>query len=216
MAEAQKKLSAANDELTTLKSAPPPTASATATAAAPDANTQAITQERDKLKAELDARSKELADAEAHHDQELINVRSALQDAQRQRDDLQKKLDGLMSATPKDQPVAEPPPSAPPPATPAPATTAPPASSPPSTSAEPENPGAPSKLEQLQARNAVLEANPVPYTAEELAVLKLSPSSAAPPRPSKRWPIRVTLIPPKICRRDQARCGRKRSTRYAA
>lgn len=178
VAQAEKKYASANDEIAALKSAPQTGAQSTQMAISD--NTKELTQERDKLKDDLAARSKELADAEARHSEEVLTLRAALQDTQKQRDELQKKLDAVSGQVPK-APVAEPPPSSPP------ATTPPPASNPPSASAEPD-PAMAAKLEQLQARNAVLEADPVPYTAEELAVLKLPPASAQ-PEPPKPLPV---------------------------
>ncbi|HEY3852834.1 MAG TPA: tetratricopeptide repeat protein [Verrucomicrobiae bacterium] len=52
-----------------------------------------VAQERDRLKEELAARSKDLADSEAHGSQELVAVRAELKEAAAQRDELQKKLD---------------------------------------------------------------------------------------------------------------------------
>jgi tetratricopeptide (TPR) repeat protein len=84
--EANKKLEEASRELAALKSAPAPV------------DATPITQERDKLKEELAARTKDLADAEAHGDQELLAVRAQLKEAQAQRDDLRKKLDDANAA----------------------------------------------------------------------------------------------------------------------
>jgi tetratricopeptide (TPR) repeat protein len=101
-----------------------------------------VTEERDKLKEELSARTKDLADAEAHGDQQLIGTQAQLKDSSAQRDELQKKLDA--------------------------ATTSAGASS-----------ASASEIEQLRARVAVLEAQPVPYTPEELAILNTPPSQPA-------------------------------------
>jgi Tfp pilus assembly protein PilF/predicted nucleic acid-binding Zn-ribbon protein len=89
--ELQKKLEAANGELATLKAA-------AATQPAPADVTQ-IVQERDKLKEELAARTKDLADAEAHGDQEVIAAHAQVKEALAQRDELQKKLDAASAAT---------------------------------------------------------------------------------------------------------------------
>ncbi len=105
-------------------------------------STAAMGAERDKLKEELAARTRQLADAEAHPDQSAVELRAKLADVERQRDELQAKL----AAVPP--PVVQP-------AT-APAATA----------------TADGQLDQLRARLAVLEAQAVPYTPEELAVLK--------------------------------------------
>jgi hypothetical protein len=158
VADGQKKLSDANAELESLKSKPQ-------TPSAPVSNSaKALMDERDKLKEELAQRSKDLADAEAHHMQELLTVRATLEQAQQERDELAKKL----AASPGAPPVAETP------AAPAPA----------ATQASPEVPVLTQKVEQLQARIAVLEASPVPYTAEELALLHKTPppTNAEPPK----------------------------------
>jgi Tfp pilus assembly protein PilF len=116
---------------------------------------KAVIDERNKLKEELAERSKDLAEAEAHNSQELVRLRAALRLAEQRRDELEKKL---AAASPQQSAPA---------IAPAPA----------------ENTAASRQLmqqmEQLQARIAVLEANPVPLTAEELAVLK-KPSKIAP------------------------------------
>ena len=156
VAEAEKKWTAATSELNALKAAATNTpAEAPAPAPASDA-VKAVAEERDKLKEELAARSKDLADAEAHHSEELLSIRSALQHAEQQRDDFEKQLNAANTAQPA------------------------PASAPASV--------APEKMEQLQARIAVLEASPVPYTPDELAILKLSPPRQA-PEPPKAAPL---------------------------
>jgi Tfp pilus assembly protein PilF len=167
VAEAEKKWAAANNELTALKAArpaetpteAPATTATTAPAEAPVADaTKAIMEERDRLKEELAARSKDLADAEAHHNEELLSVRTALQQAEQRRDELEKQLAAGAPA----QPARD------------------------ATAAQPESAAVADRLEQLQARVAVLEANTVPYTSEELAILKLPPSHqvAEPPKPA--------------------------------
>jgi Tfp pilus assembly protein PilF len=145
--EAQKKLADANSELSLLKTSRPVEAQ-TADGA------KAVIEERDKLKEELAERSKDLAEAEAHNGQEISRVRAALQQAEKRRDELEKKL----AAAPPQQLSLE-------------------------TAAAPSGSTAPSRqlMQQLQARIAVLEANPVPYTAEELALLKKSPAPAPTP-----------------------------------
>jgi Flp pilus assembly protein TadD len=111
LAEAQKKIAADATEIQALK-----------TARAPDSPND-IAAERDKLKEELAALKRDLADAEAHRNQS--------------------------AAAPA----------------PAPAPTDP-------------------QAEQLRARLAVLEAQAVPYTSEELAMMRHSPSPAPPQTPS--------------------------------
>lgn len=172
VADAEKKYAAANSELVALKSAPPaaqaanaPAADTNATAAPAAADTSAITAERDKLKEELAERSKDLADVEAHHNEELVNLRTELKEAQDRRDELEKQL----AAAP---PISQP-------AQPAPA--APRGSA---AQTAPTDNAAAQQLEKLQARIAILEADPVPYTSEELAILKL-PAPATPAEPPK-------------------------------
>jgi Tfp pilus assembly protein PilF/chromosome segregation ATPase len=156
VADGEGKLAAANSELETLKTARP-------SAASPAPDTKAITEERDKLKDELAERSRDLANAEAHHSQELLNVRAALLQAEQRRDELEKKL-ASVSEPPANQTPAAPAP------------------------ASPENSPLAQRVEQLQARIAVLEAGPVPYNADELALLKKSPppASAEPPKAAPR------------------------------
>jgi tetratricopeptide (TPR) repeat protein len=163
--------------LEALKAARPPETPATAPAeAAPAAPvsdmTKAIIEERDKLKDELAARSKDLADAETHHNEELLSVRTALLQTEQQRDALEKRLTAVSSA-----PAAAP-----------------------SAPAQADNSVVADRLEQLQARNAVLEANPVPYTPEELAILKLppAPAPAEMPKPvmQPRHPHSMNDLPP--------------------
>jgi len=157
VADATQKLAAANTELETLKAAPPSTN-------APAEGTDAVTKERDQLKQELAQRSKDLADAEAHHNEELLSVRAALQQAEQRRDELEKKLAALPPTSSTNEMAAAPSPAA--------------------TNATPDNPQLAQQLEQLQARIAVLEAGPVPYTPEELALLKRNPAST-PAEPAK-------------------------------
>ncbi len=89
--QAKSKLEAADRELDALKSATPtPGASA---------DVAQIKQERDKLKEELAARTKDLADAEAHGDQDVIAAHAQVKEALAQRDELQKKLDAANAAT---------------------------------------------------------------------------------------------------------------------
>ncbi|HEX4119045.1 MAG TPA: tetratricopeptide repeat protein [Verrucomicrobiae bacterium] len=86
-ADAKKNLEEAKREIDTLKAASVPQIA--------PADLAQITQERDKLKAELDARTKDLADAEAHGDQDLLAAHTQLKDVLAQRDELQKKLDAV-------------------------------------------------------------------------------------------------------------------------
>jgi Tfp pilus assembly protein PilF len=155
VAEREQKLVAANSELEALK-----VKQSTQPQAPPSEETKALTEERDKLKDELAQRSKDLADAESKHIQELLDLRTTLEQAQKERDELAKKLAAAPSAP------------APTATTPAPA----------------ENSAMAQRLEQLEARIAVLEAAPVPYNGEELALLKkpppptnVEPSKAASP-----------------------------------
>jgi tetratricopeptide (TPR) repeat protein len=159
VADAGQKLAAANSELETLKAARPPEAP-------PADNADAITKERDQLKLELAQRSKDLADAEARHNEELLSVRAALQQAEQRRDELEKKLAAIPPASPTNETA--------------------PATPPMTAPTSPENPQLAQQVEQLQARIAVLEAGPVPYTVEELALLKKSPppTSAEPSKPA--------------------------------
>jgi Tfp pilus assembly protein PilF len=164
-ADAQKKLADANSQLEALKAQGAPSAASTNTAAAsgnapgPADAIKALNDERDQLKDELAARSKDLADAEARHNGELENMRAELQKAQAARDDLQKKLDAAQAT--------------------AGATPAAPAA------ASSEDAAALQKIDQLKARIAVLEADPVPYTSDELSILKMPPPRipAEPPKP---------------------------------
>jgi Flp pilus assembly protein TadD len=158
LVEAEKKLAAASSELDSLKAARPAEAQSAEGA-------KAAIEERDKLKEELAQRSKDLADAEAHSNQELLRLRAALQQAGQQRDALK------LAAAPPEQPARE--------------------TAPATAPARPENPQMEQQVEQLQARIAVLEADPVPYTAEELALLKMSPAAtpvATPAEPPKTAP----------------------------
>ena len=156
LVEAEKKLAAANQELESVKTSR--TAEAQSTA-----DTKGLGEERDKLKAELAERSKDLAEAEAHNNAELFRLRAALQQAEQRRDELEKKL----AAAPPEQSARE--------------TTVP---------AQPEKSASARQVEQLQARIAVLEAEPVPYTAEELALLKKVPAPLPAELPKTALPDR--------------------------
>ncbi len=141
LSDAQKKIADDDVKIEALKQA-----------ATPADATVGITAERDKLKEELAARTRDLADAEAHRDQATAEVHAKLADMEKQRDELQAKLAAVPVAAPA--------------------------------------PAADGQLDQLRARLAVLEANPVPYTPEELAVLNKPPASSpaqepAPPAESK-------------------------------
>jgi tetratricopeptide (TPR) repeat protein len=94
LSEANKKLEAANRELAALKAAP-------AAQPAP-ADTAPLMQERDKLKEELAARTKDLADAEAHGSQDALAAQAQFKEALAQRDELQKKLDAASTVAPAD------------------------------------------------------------------------------------------------------------------
>jgi tetratricopeptide (TPR) repeat protein len=110
----------------------------------------AIAAERDKLKEDLAARTKDLADAEAHRDQSVIELRAKLAEAEKQRDDLQAKLAAVPIAAPAPAPAP-----------------------------------ADGQADELRARLAVLEAQAVPYTPAELALLGKNTNSppAQPPTP---------------------------------
>jgi tetratricopeptide (TPR) repeat protein len=133
LAEAQKKIAADATEIDALKSAHPPR------------DSSEITAERDKLKAELAARTKDLADAEAHRDPSVADLRAQLAEVERQRNEYKAKL----AASPVAAPAA--------------------------TDAQ---------AEQLRARLAVLEAQAIPYTPQELAMLKHSSSTASAATPA--------------------------------
>ena len=159
VADAQTKLAAAAADAEAMK-----------TARAAEASATAITAERDRLKADLATRTKDLADAEAHRDQNVTELRTQLADLERQRDDLKAKLAAAPLAATAAAPLATD-------SQPIPHVeilSLPTATAPAATDAQ---------LEQLRARLAVLEAQAVPYTPEELAVLKKNPSAlpAQPP-----------------------------------
>ncbi len=152
LADAQKQIAANTAEMKALKSS-----------YSAEGSTE-IAAERDKLKKELAARTRDLADAEAHRDPSISQLRTQLVEAERQRDELKTKL-ALAPAA-------------------APAT-------------------AISQADALRARLAVLEAQAVPYTAEELAVLKKSPFTVpaqmpAPPVEKKRIVHSIKDLPPGV------------------
>jgi tetratricopeptide (TPR) repeat protein len=143
--ETERKLSDTATELNNLKSLPPaqpPVA----------ANLAQLTAERDDLKKQLAAISKELADSEAHATNSPPATPGAdaarLKAVEAERDDLKKQLTAMTAAA-----------------------------------GSAATGGSVDELAGLRARLAVLEAAPVPYTAEEQAVLKAAPSTpvAAPP-----------------------------------
>ena len=82
---AEKKMAAANSELDTLKAAHVAEAHSAEEA-------KAVAAERDQLKEELAAHSKDLATAGERANQELLSARAALQQAEQRRDELEKKL----------------------------------------------------------------------------------------------------------------------------
>ena len=128
LADAKKQIAADAIEIETLKSAHAPE------------DSREIAAERDKLKEELAARTRDLADAEAHRDPSIAALRAQLADTERQRDEWKAKLASAPVAT-----------------------------------AAPSD----AQADQLRARLAVLEAQAVPYTPEELAVMKQNPSPAS-------------------------------------
>ncbi|HEX3989381.1 MAG TPA: tetratricopeptide repeat protein [Verrucomicrobiae bacterium] len=89
--EANRKLEEANRKMSALKAESAHQINA--------ATYSQVVQERDQLKEELAARSKDLADSEAHGSQELVNVREQFKEAAAQRDELQKKLDAANAAS---------------------------------------------------------------------------------------------------------------------
>jgi tetratricopeptide (TPR) repeat protein len=82
--DANKKLEDASRELAALKAAPP------IQTVSPE--TARIAQERDQLKEELAARTKDLADAEARGDQAVLTAQAQLKETQAQRDQLKEEL----------------------------------------------------------------------------------------------------------------------------
>jgi len=130
LAGAQKKITADTAEIESLKAS-----------RAPEGSAAEIAAERDKLKEELAARTRDLADAESHREPGAAELRAQLAEVGRERDELKAKLAAAPAATPAAAPAA--------------------------TDAQ---------VEQLRARLAVLEAQAVPYTPEELAALKKNPS----------------------------------------
>jgi Flp pilus assembly protein TadD len=125
-----------------------------------------LAKERDELKKDLATRTSELAAAQSRREEEQrANQADArkLQQAEqergqlaKERDELQKKV-ALLSQSQQKRPPD---------------------------SAGPQNEALLQQVEQLRARAAVLEANPVPYGAEELALLKQGQSSAPPQIPA--------------------------------
>jgi tetratricopeptide (TPR) repeat protein len=127
LADAQKKIATDAVEIAALKAA-----------SVPDTSAREIAAERDKLKDELAARTKDLAEAEAHRDPSVAEVRAQLAQVEQQRDELKAKLAAAPSAAPA---------------------------------------AADAQTDQLRARLAVLEAQAVPYTPEELALMKTNPAA---------------------------------------
>ncbi len=136
LADAQKQIQSEAGEIDSLKAA-----------AVASSSVKKIEAERDKLKEELAARTRDLADAEARREPGAAELREKLAKVERERDDLKAKL-----ATAR----------------------APSESSP--------------EMEQLRARLAVLEAQAVPYTPEELALLNKTPATVHEPLPAPAAP----------------------------
>ena len=177
LVEVQKALVKTTADLTALQSRPP------ANGPASD-NLKQLTAERDKLKSDLATAKKDLDSANRKVDASSTDAAAKLKAAEKDKDDLKKALDlanrkvdasSADAATKlkgvekerddlKKQIAAMKP-------APAPQRAAPAAA------------GSGAELEGLRARLAVLEAAKVPYTAEELAVMKGSPAAAAPAPP---------------------------------
>jgi tetratricopeptide (TPR) repeat protein len=86
LAEAQQKIAADSTQIEALKSALPPQDSH------PPEDWKGLIAERDKLKDELAVRTRDLADAEAHRDSGVTELRAQLAAADRQRDELKAQL----------------------------------------------------------------------------------------------------------------------------
>lgn len=137
--ETQKRLSDTTTELSNVKSRP--------AAEKPDSdNVKQLTVERDRLKKELAAANKDMADREARANS---TGAAKVKEVEKERDDLQKQLAATMARPPSQRPPA----------------------------------ASAVELDHLRARVAALEAAPVPYTAEELAVLKTAPTARITPAP---------------------------------
>jgi tetratricopeptide (TPR) repeat protein len=152
LADAQKKITSDSVEIDALKAA-----------RASEASVGAVTAERDKLKEDLAARTRDLADAEARRDQNMVELRTKEADVERQRDELRTKLADAERQRDELQTKSA--------AAPVAAPVAPPATT-------------DAQVDQLRARLAVLEAPAVPYTPEELAVFKKNP-----PQPLAQMPV---------------------------
>ncbi len=113
-----------------------------------------LAKERDELKKDLSARASELAAQSRHEEDQRADSRK-LKQAQKERDELQKKV-ALLSESLQKRP---------------------------SNSIAPQNEPMLQQNEQLRARLAVLEASAVPYTAQELAFLKQGQSQVPAPAP---------------------------------
>jgi tetratricopeptide (TPR) repeat protein len=109
-----------------------------------------LAKERDQLKKDLASRASELAAAQARHEEEQRADSRKLQQAEKERDELQKKV-ALLSQSQQKRPSG----------------------------AGSQNEGLLQQNEQLRDRLAVLEASPVPYTAQELALREQGQSPGA-------------------------------------
>ena len=129
------------------------------------------------MKEELAQRSKDLADAEAHHNQELLSVRAALQQAEQQRDELEKKL--AAARRPNAAAAAR---------------------------RSQQSAGWPSRWNNSRPASAVLEASPVPYTRRgDWPFEKISPAPSVRERQAAAaQSIPTMFIRSKICRRARA------------
>jgi tetratricopeptide (TPR) repeat protein len=164
-ARANEETAAAQVEMTQLRTALAEAQKKIA-ANATEGSAKDLAAERDQLREDLAARTKDLADAESHRDQNVAELRTQLAEAERQRDEWKAKL----AAAPAPAPAPAPPPTD-------------------------------AAAEQLRARLAVLEAQAVPYTPEELAVLKKTPPSPpaqvpAPPAERKHVVHSMKDLPP--------------------
>jgi tetratricopeptide (TPR) repeat protein len=155
--ETQKKLGDTAAELNNLKSRSPAAPPVPADVKKLTADNAKLTADNDKLESELAAVKRELADRESHANIQATPGADAVRlKAVEAERDALKQQLAAMTPAAPSQPV--PPPAA----------------------------GSSAELEQLRARLKVLEAAPVPYTAEELAVLRSSPVRlAAPPVAAK-------------------------------
>jgi Flp pilus assembly protein TadD len=135
LGDSEKKLADTTADLEKLKSRPPPQ------------NLQELTSERDKLKAQLAAVSKELADREAHPEAPPVKPGEdalKLRQVEQERDNLARQVAALSHPAPNPAAGGD-------------------------AALSAENAG-------LRARLAQLEAAAVPYTPEELAVIAAAPA----------------------------------------